>query len=125
MTAAATRTRLRSTMITPLLVTSSQPLHERLKSLIAAQRVEVGIVLEPLAVSESILDRLLETGNGVVDLSHIRVGAGDVVQHAGILRIDRVRPPRPIEPLLPIAKLHQRPGTEVQRAGIIGVQLQV
>src|SRR5262252_4700336 len=96
-TAAATRTRLRSTMIAPLVTFPSQPLHEHLKPLVAAQRVEVGIVLEPLAVPESILDRLLEAGNGIVHPSHIRIRAGHVVQDSRVFRVDRVGPARPIE----------------------------
>lgn len=85
------------------------------------QRNQVRVVFDPAPQPEPQLDRFLEARERFVVLTLHGVKAADVVEQAGILRIDRERPFRPLEPALPLPDVRQFDGTETQRPGIVRV----
>src|SRR5260370_23860436 len=66
----------------------SQLFQKRLESRIVAERVEVGVVLQPLAVTEAVLNRFLEAGDRLIGLRQLSVRARHVVQHPPIVPVD-------------------------------------
>src|SRR5437867_9530637 len=103
----------------------SNSFDERPKPGKAAQRLEVGIVLEPLLVSEAVLDRLFEDRDRLLDLSLLGVRARDIVEDARVLGIYGERAFGPLETSLPLAEPDQRDRAHAQGAGVVRIELQV
>ena len=82
-------------------------------------------MLDPLPMTESVGDRLLEAVDRRVGEAQDRIGAGDVVEHRRVVGVHGDRALGPLAGAGAVAQRRQRAGGEVERAGVVGVALQL
>src|SRR5678815_3690523 len=91
-----------------------------------AQSIEIGIVLDPDAIGHPGEHGALEQIHGQLKLvwSCLSVQAADVVEHRGLIRLERQRPLSPFERLAQTTELQERAGTEVERTHVARIELE-
>src|SRR2546426_6146334 len=102
-----------------------QPAEQGLVAGVAPQRLEIGVVLDPFPVTEAVLHGTLQEIERGLGSARDGVEAGDVVEHAGIVRVERQRPVAPPEALFHLTQPAPGNGPEIMRAGVVGIQLDV
>ena len=98
--------------------------HEGQESRVLAQRIKIGVVLEPRPVPEAVVDRLLQCPNRIIQPAGHRVCAGHVVEHARIVRVKGLRLTVQLHAALEIAVPRVCHRTEIERAGIVRIERQ-
>src|SRR4026208_2284810 len=80
---------------------------QRLESRLAAQGIPIRIVLHPLALSESILDRLVQMIHRLCGGTCQSVDASDIIEDSCVFCINRRGSPCSFHGLLILAQSHQ------------------
>jgi hypothetical protein len=96
-----------------------------LKAGMGSHRVQIRVVLRPALVPKAVLQRLLQTIDRLVDQTLEGIHAGNIVEDAAILGINRQSAASPIQAASALAQLAEIGRTQVECTGIVWVQFQV
>src|SRR5512137_187634 len=103
----------------------SHPLEEGFETGVAAEGIEVAVVLVPALLEEPAARGPLEAVDGLLDVAGERVDAAQVVEEHRVVGVDPPGPAGPFEALLPLAEGDEAVGAHVERPGVVGVEVDV
>ena len=98
-------------------------MEQGLETGVAAEGIEVGIVLQPLFVTETIAYCSLEQVERSICFAEMSVGAGGVVEDGGFLGVDGEGARSPVESAFAIAEEQRSAAAEIKCTGIAGFVL--
>ena len=87
----------------------------------AADGVEVGIVLDPLLEAEAVRDGFVEAFDGLFGAAELRIVAGDVIEDAGVVGLDGQSPASPFQGTRTLARRAQATTSHVEGSGVVRV----
>ena len=100
--------------------------YQEVMTSLLAQRIEVAVQAQPaLRLLERAGESPLQQLDGEIEIAELRVGAGGVVEHEEVVRLERQRLGHPRARSRCLAERDECGGAEIGRAGVVGVPRQL